>query len=258
MPDSRSLLAAVAASVDAPRALAPHLPFLFADLTSLGGRPRATARLLVSNGLRPGHRVLELACGKGALAVALAGAGCRSIGLDAYPPFIAAARRLAARRGVAHLCDFRIADIRDAASVPRGPFDAAVMLGLDPLARAAPILQRLVRPGGLYLMDDCYRDPRHPRARGFGHIPTRGACEMVIAGLGDRLVAAHIPTPSAVRRLNGSLYRRIAGRANLLRRARPDLGPALRDLLKRQREANSALAGPLRPAVWLVRRGGRG
>jgi ubiquinone/menaquinone biosynthesis C-methylase UbiE len=255
VPTLSRLLTEIAASLDTPRALAPHLPFLFADLSSLGGLPRATARLLAAHGLKPRHHILELACGKGALAVELASTiGCRITALDAYPPFIDAARELAARRNVAHLCTFRTADIRDPASLPRRPFDAALMLGLDPLATAAPLLRRLVRPRGLYLMDDCFRDPRHPRARDFLHLPTRTKCHSLIASLGDTVLTTLIPTPSATRRLNASLYRRISRSATILRREHPRLAPALAELLSRQRTANAILSGPLRPAIWLIRR----
>ena len=50
--------------------------------------------------IRPGMRVLDLACGHGRIANRLAARGCQVTGLDATPLFLAHARRDAAERGV--------------------------------------------------------------------------------------------------------------------------------------------------------------
>jgi SAM-dependent methyltransferase len=249
------LLNHVAASLDAPRALGPHLATLFEGLVALGSMPGVTARLLQGAGIRRRHRVLDLACGKGAVAVELAArTGCRVVGLDAYEPFIAAADALAARRGVAERCTFRFADIR-ALGRPARLFDAALMVGLDPLECAAPRLRALVRIGGLYVIDDCHRNPRHPAAHRFTTLPTRSERHAFIGSLGDRVVAVHVPSPSAIRRSHERLSRVLSGRAAILARERPALRPHLREFLGRHRDAGAILSGPLRPAVWVVRRG---
>jgi len=264
----RSLLRQVAASVDAPPVLAPYLGELFADLTALGSMPRTVVRLLREAGIGEGARVLDLACGKGAVSVAIAAnLGCRVLGLDAYEPFLESARELARRRGVGGgvggmgrvrrgegVAEFRHFNLRDPSTLPRGRFDAALMIGLDPLVHAAAVLRPLTRRGGVYVIDDVYRDDRDPRAGEYPHIPTRAESREILTAAGDEIAAVHIPTPSEIRRLNDRLYRGISRRAAALRRRHPRLATALREYLARQRHANEELVGPLRPAIWVVRR----
>lgn len=252
------LLRDVAASLDTPAALAPHIDALFAPLASLGGFPRKTAALLEKAGLRRNARILELACGKGTTAVELARRfNARVLALDAYEPFLEHARDLAARRGVAHLCTFRLADVHNDRDLPRtARFDAAVMIGLDALETAAPLLRRFVRKtSGLYLIDDAIREDTPATARAFPLIPTRDdAARFIEDELGDHIVATWLPTPAATRRLNASLYEPLARRVRELRRAHPNLSKPLADFLARQRRANRILSGPVRPAIWVVRR----
>lgn len=118
----RALQRAVAASVDAPARLAPVLGDLFAGVPALGSEPRAIARLLRQSGATHRWRVLDLGCGKGAVAVEVARRiGCRVLGVDAHRPFVESARALACRRGVGDRCRFLVGDARRARPGVRGP-----------------------------------------------------------------------------------------------------------------------------------------
>jgi SAM-dependent methyltransferase len=246
--DARGLRERIAASLGAPAELFAVLDEVFAELDSLGSMPRRLVRMM---GAGRARRAVDLACGKGTAAVALARAGWRVLGVDAYGPFVEDAQERARRARVAARCRFRVGYVERVG----GRFDAALMLGLFPLARAAPLLRRLVRPGGLYVIDDVFVDTVHRDAwRG---IPTRAECGAFIESLGDRVVKVDVPTRAEVRRLNRRIYERAARGARRMARSRPELRPALRELLRRQRRANEDLGGPLRPAIWLVKRGGR-
>lgn len=250
-----TLFREIAASLDLPRELTPRIDQIFAGLHALGSSPRHVATLLESAGLTPRSRVLDLACGKGATAVCLASRiGCRVVGVDACAPFIASARDLATNQNVGHRCAFRLGDVRHP---PRGPFDAALMLGLFPISQAALVLRRLVRKGGFYVIDDAFLDDRfRPTPPGLRSIPTRAHTREFIRALGDEVVAVDIPTPSQIDRFNRSLYRRISARARALAHREPGLRAPIRDFLARQRRAHTLLRGPLRPATWLIRRAG--
>ncbi|MBA4388636.1 MAG: hypothetical protein C0404_11695 [Verrucomicrobia bacterium] len=91
----------VAQAMEADVRLLPFLPELLADLWELGPAAEQVVAALESVGVGPDSTVLDLACGKGAVAVALAERlGVRVVGIDAFPPFLQAAQALAAERGV--------------------------------------------------------------------------------------------------------------------------------------------------------------
>ncbi len=252
-PRSAALRRAVAASVDAPPALLPVLPRLFAGLDSLGSTPRTVVSMLRRHGARPSWRVLDLACGKGAAAIAIArNLRCRVTAVDAFEPFIEHAKLLAARRAVTSRCTFTTADVLTWRSKSR--FDAALMLGLFGVERAAPLLRRHLRPGGVYIIDDAFLDSTHPRCGSFPGVPTLDESRALVERRGDNILEEIIPTRLEISKLNASLYRRIALNARAIRRAEPALAPALDEFLDRQRKANRTLQGPLRGALWLIRR----
>ena len=104
--------------------------------------------------LRPG-RVLDVGCGAGGLAVALAERGWDVLGIDLAPKAIAAARAVAAERGVS--AQFETADA--STWTPRGTYDLIVSGFALPDNRAlrAPAfaaIRQAVVPGGAVLIKD--------------------------------------------------------------------------------------------------------
>jgi len=249
------LLASIASSLDAPAGLAPFLDRVFAPLDSLGAMPRRSA-VLLGPFVRAGRhtRVLDAACGKGAVGIALAKqAGCRVFGFDAYPPFIAAARLAAERAGIGPIYRFEC-DTAESFFARPHRFDIAAMLNLWPVARAARAMHSAVRPGGVYLIDDATLDASHTDARRFDSAPTPEEAARTIEGTGDTVLRVFRPTPSMIARQNASLYRRIETAASALAAEHPKLRGAIRELLSRQKRSNVILVGPLRPTMWVVRR----
>lgn len=107
-------------------------------------------------GLAPRSRVLDVPCGSGRHAVALAAKGHAVVGVDISREAVDHARRVAAAAGVD--VDLVVADMRD---VPRdGSFDAAICMGnsfgyldLDGLRDFVAALAAAVRPGGGLVVD---------------------------------------------------------------------------------------------------------
>ncbi len=245
----------IAASIDAPVALLPLIPELFAGLSSLGSPPRRVVNWLRDAGIGRRSRVLDLGCGKGAVSVSLARRlGCGVVGVDAFEPFVDAAREAARKARVSERSEFHAQDLRafarGASRASSRKFDAVVVLNVLPAERALPLAQSLVKPGGVVVVDDAVA---LERARTSG-VRTAAEIRAIIAHLGARLEREHIMTPAEYERLEKSLQRAIAVAARRVRRERPRRAGQIERFLSRQRAAAGSLSrGPLRGAVWLVR-----
>jgi SAM-dependent methyltransferase len=95
--------------------LLEHLPYLLQDLYELGSDAKEIANLLSCyTPLKTSARVLDLGCGKGAVAIEVAKTfGCPVVGVDLMPAFIAEARQMARKEDVEHLCSFTVGDISE-------------------------------------------------------------------------------------------------------------------------------------------------
>lgn len=242
----------VAASIDAPVGALRWVPRLFDGLWALGSSPRAIANWLGDAGIGPGHHVLDLACGKGAVSVELARRlGCRTRGIDAFEPFLRDARSLAAARGVERLCRFEHGDVR--AFRPPRRAAAAIMVGLLPIDEACPLLRGHVPPGGLYLVDDCVSVGPGPIAPDAPY--TRAEARALIEDLGDRVIRQRVWTTAQSASAELRIFEHLERGVRRIARAEPAARGPLSELLARQRAAAAELSGTLRPAMWLVRRG---
>jgi SAM-dependent methyltransferase len=112
-----------------------------------------TAAMLDWVALRPGDRVLELACGPGGAGLAAAervGPGGEVVLSDVAPPMLAIATARAAARGLTQVRG-EVIDL-EAIDQPDGRYDAVLcreglMFAVEP-ARAAREIARVLRPGG--------------------------------------------------------------------------------------------------------------
>ena len=133
----------------------PHAAVLLATMDATAGW-EATRRLRLWEqdelGLRAGHRLLDVGCGLGEAALALApliGVGGEVVGVDASAEMVRAARS----RGGAALCPVRF-DVGDASALPEpdDSFDAVrcerTLQWLEDPAAAVTEMARVVRPGG--------------------------------------------------------------------------------------------------------------
>lgn len=183
------------------------------------------------------------------------------LGVDACAPFIAHAAARASRLGLTDRVLFETGDVRTllrSAPKPRDRFDVVIMLNLLPASAAAPLLRRWTKPGGVYLVDDAIRAPRASGATGAATeavgMPTLEHVSTSIAHLGDCVIATRVTPPATYRRLEASLRTAISRNITRLIPRHPGLAADLRQYRRDQRDAAALLAGPLRSAMWLVRR----
>jgi len=134
------------------------LPLYDPILWLLGGN--AVRRVLIDQaGIRPGHRVLEIGCGTGALLMAIhqAHPGAEIAGLDPDPKALALARRKATRAAASIRLDQGFADRM---SYPEASFDRVLScfmfhhLPADEKLTTLGEARRVLQPGGSFHMLD--------------------------------------------------------------------------------------------------------
>ena len=105
--------------------------------------------------VRPGEHVLEVGCGTGVVARAVArrvGPSGRVVGVDPSPLMLSIGREIAAQEGVLDRIEFRTGDVRKLPFMMEAAFD--LLLAITSLShttdaeQAIPTMLRVVRPGG--------------------------------------------------------------------------------------------------------------
>jgi SAM-dependent methyltransferase len=113
----------------------------------------------VDHALASGGPVVELAVGTGRIAVPIAQAGVRVIGVDASPGMLAVARAAAESAGVAELVDLRVGDIRTPPVEERVPLVICPFRTLLHMESERDKLEALhaahsvLEPGGSFVFD---------------------------------------------------------------------------------------------------------
>jgi SAM-dependent methyltransferase len=103
--------------------VADHLGPAYLRYSFTMGTAQEVEFLVGALGLEPGMRVLDVGCGPGRHAVALAGRGIEVVGVEISERFVEVGRALAEQEGVGHLVEFHRADAREMVGDPR--FDTA-------------------------------------------------------------------------------------------------------------------------------------
>ncbi len=130
------------------------------DEFHIGGRA-ATLHLIESAGISGNAQVLDVGCGIGGAARALAGHfGCHVTGIDLTPEYIEAARTLSARCGLSERTRFVCADALDMPFKPQS-FDAVISLhaamNIENRAGLYQAIARVLKPGGTCALYDVMR-----------------------------------------------------------------------------------------------------
>ena len=113
----------------------------------------------VDHALASGGPVVELAVGTGRIAVPIAQAGIRVIGVDSSPGMLAVARQAADDAGVSGLVDLRVGDLREPPVSERVPLVICPFRSLLHMEtegeklRALRAARELLEPGGRFVFD---------------------------------------------------------------------------------------------------------
>ena len=141
--------------------LIPHLPYLLQDLWELGSSPKDMLDMITRHiHVSDQTRVLDLACGKGAVSIKLAQElGCRVKGIDIIPEFIKYANNKAKEYGVEKLCEFATGDINESVKSEKD-YDIVILGSVGDVLgtpeETIGMLKKTIKSEGYILIDDGY------------------------------------------------------------------------------------------------------
>jgi 2-polyprenyl-3-methyl-5-hydroxy-6-metoxy-1,4-benzoquinol methylase len=151
--------------------------------------------------LGPGKRLLDVACGAGGPALRLAAlTGASVMGIDVHEQAVVTANALAAQRGLAGRCEFRVMDATQALPLSDASFDAITCIDainhLPDRRRVIAEWARLMKPEGRLLFTDpivitgplSNAEIAIRSSAGFYLLVPQGYDEQVLAQCGLRLV----------------------------------------------------------------------
>ena len=252
-----SLECLVAESLDAEAELYDCLPDLLADLDELSVPTEVVLDLVEHAELAPGAQVLDLGCGKGALAIGIATRfGANVWGIDGHPKFVEAAVE-SARLAGQEPCSFHTADIRQAVFDYSG-LDMVCFVGIGPilgdLEQTLATLRRCVRPGGYLVLDEAYLAvPKTDLGSEYEHCFDREITLTRLESQGDRVCAEALLDTPASDQFYRQATEKILARARRIAAENPELAPVVLEFADRQRAETDSLGGPLVGALWLLR-----
>lgn len=242
--------------------LLPLLPELFADFTALGGWPAEVVEMLhESADLAAGSRVVDLGCGKGAAAVAIAGElGHEVLGVDLFEPFLAEGARSADAAGVGHLVSFRRGDLRDIAHGAES-FDVAVLAAVgtgffSDYTDCIGALRNCIRSGGYLVISDGFliQDRSEDSTpAGYEYYRPRGEVRRQLVAHGDALVAEKVIPPDLFSRQCREDLELLRAAVDRLLDSTPERRAELEEFLDSQKREYEFLDRRTREAIWLLR-----
>lgn len=238
--------------------LLPYLPELFADLWAIGSAPEIIVEWLRPLGLPPqSTRAIDLGCGKGAVASALARElNYQIFGIDFFEPFILAARQKAQELNVTKLCTFACADMRHALKSASN-YDLAVYTAvgdvLGTIDQCVGRLREVIHSRGYMIIDDGFRLTSDPIAfRGYEYYASHEETIHRLTAHGDKIIQEKIFSVAEMKQVNQRNTAFITQSASALVKSHPELANPLSEFLEQERQECEILERDVACAMWLI------
>ncbi|HEY8343607.1 MAG TPA: class I SAM-dependent methyltransferase [Bacillota bacterium] len=234
--------------------LIPYLPYLLQDLWELGSSPRDMLEMIRKHlSVSRQTKILDLACGKGAVSVHLAKAlGCMVKGIDLIPEFIAFAKEKAEEYEVDGLCQFMVGEINESIKMERD-YDLVILGAVgDVLGTPEETIRKLkqtIKPEGYILLDDAYG--KQEVEDGYY---SREEWLLIFEKTGVRLLAEKIVAEDELIDLNHEQQGFIIKRANELKKQYPDKAGLFEGYIQSQQAECELLENDILGVTMLLQR----
>jgi SAM-dependent methyltransferase len=245
----------VAYALEAPTALLRYLPELLADLEELGGDAEAIAGVLDDLNPTLSTTVVDLGCGKGAVAVKVAeNLNLKVFGIDLFEPFVESCKELAESRGVSELCHFIHGDILKLAGKLK-PFDIAIYAALGDvlgaLDQTVSVIRMYVKAGGYIVINDGFiKDGGSSAFAGFEQYADHDTMIARLTACGDTLVHEIIEAGIC----DGKEGDLITARAKAIATRRPEIAADVLNYAETQVAEYEYIEGNFISAIWVLKR----
>ncbi|MDH3467115.1 MAG: class I SAM-dependent methyltransferase [Gammaproteobacteria bacterium] len=245
----------IAYALETHTALLPYLPELLADLEELGGNAEAITSVLDDLNLTKSTTVVDLGCGKGAVAVKVAqGLNLNVLGIDLFEPFIESCKELAERQDVSGLCHFIHGDILKLLGKIE-PRDVAIFAALGdvlgPLDQTVSVIRQYVKPGGYMVISDGFiKDGGSSDFPGFEQYAEHTDMIARLTACGDTLVREVI-VADIIDRGEDEM---IATRAKVIAARRPEIADEILTYAEMQAAEYEYIDKNFVSAIWVLKR----
>jgi SAM-dependent methyltransferase len=247
----------VAYALEIEPGLLRFVPELLADFDELGSDAAAIVQAIGLLDLPSSATVVDLGCGKGAVAAEIAQRlGLRVIGIDLFAPFIPECEARATKAGVNRLCTFARGNIATLAGTFE-PADVVIYAALGdvlgPIPETMRIIRQYAKSGRHIIVSDGYLlDGKSNDFVGFENVKSREEMLALWTVHGDILISERIFAPEND---GAKEAENIWHRATDLAERHPELSDALLGYARSQANEYAFLAENMVSALWTFRKG---
>jgi len=241
----------------------PHIvtfvPELLSEIWALGSLPGLIVEWFQELSLSPNTKVLDLACGKGAVAIALARTLQFEItGIDYFKPFILEAQKKAVELNVDKLCHFKHGDITNVEN-QMDNFDIVSMTAVGNVfgdtKQTVSRLRDMIKNDGYILIDDGYLSSNnkinHPD---YKDCKNNDETISQLTAMGDKIINEKILTIDEITMQNRMNTERIEKKVITLSKKHPEYRQDFEHYLQWEKDECKILETDFTSAVWLLQK----
>ena len=249
----------VAKGFDATPQLIPFIPYLLQDLWALGSSPHLIIKILKSLKLPENSKVIDLACGKGAVSCKIADElRFEVLGIDLFKPFIDIAKQKARKFKVENLCTFSVEDADKAVNTYKN-FDVLILASaeslLGRLENTIISLRKCVRQSGYIIFDGSYllEDAKIDNPD-YAVIENYESTVKALKSQGDEIVQEVFVPAEETKKVNDEYTELIRKRSEELIAKYPDKKEMLYNYVKKQEEECKIIENEIAGCIWCLKK----